>query len=425
MNRIVYTLLYTLALPLFFLRLCWRSLKDSRYRQRWPERLAYYPATRFANDKPRIIFHMVSVGEVHAAIPLIRAYMKKNPEWDVVVTTMTVTGSARVIEIFSDSVQHCYLPYDTPAAVKRFLKALQPRVLVLMETELWPNLTHYAYQQGCRILLLNGRMSEKSLRQYRKYAIFTRRMLENLDTVGAQFKKDAKRFQCLGVPAHKLKIVGTMKFDQIIDAGQLEAGQAFRQELARPVWVAGSTREGEEFKVLRAFKQVREQIPELFLVLVPRHIERIAKVSRLLKEQEIDFVLRSSRQLPREKTAVLLGDSMGEMPFYYSCADLVFVGGSLVDSGGQNIIEPALLGRPILYGPSSYNFESVTELLRSAGALHQVDDEAGLAQAALQLLQDKQVREAMAAVAQQVAGQEAGATERQLALIQQAMHLDR
>ncbi len=174
MNRTVYTLLYTLALPLIFLRLCWLSFGDSRYRQRWSERLAYYPANRFGGDKPNIVFHVVSVGEFHAAIPLIRACMRQNPEWTVTVTTMTVTGSARVTEVFADSVQHCYLPYDTPAAVKRFLKALQPRVLVLMETELWPNLIQYAHQQGCRLLLLNGRLSEQSFRRYQKYPAMSR-----------------------------------------------------------------------------------------------------------------------------------------------------------------------------------------------------------------------------------------------------------
>ncbi len=213
-----------------------------------------------------------------------------------------------------------------------------------------------------------------------------------------------------------------MKFDQAVDAEQLEAGQSFSQELARPVWVAGSTREGEEVKVLTAFKKVREQIPELLLVLVPRHPERISEVSRLLRDQDLAFVLRSSMQMPTAKTAILLGDSMGEMPFYYACGDVVFVGGSLVDTGGQNIIEPVLLGRPVLYGPSSYNFESVTKLLRSAGALQQVEDEAGLARAALQLLQNSQARQTMAAAAQGVVAQEAGASDRQLALIQQAMH---
>lgn len=424
MNRTVYTLLYTLALPLMFLRLCWRSFKDTRYRQRWSERLAYYPTSRFAKNKPNIVFHVVSVGEFHAAIPLIRACMMQNPDWMVTVTTMTVTGSARVREVFADSVQHCYLPYDTPSAVKRFLKALQPRVLVLMETELWPNLIHYAHRQDCRLLLLNARLSEQSFRRYQKHAALSRSMLENLDTVAAQFKKDADRFERLGLSPHKLEVAGTMKFDQAADAEQLKAGQAFRQDLARPVLVAGSTREGEEIKVLSAFKQVQEQIPELLLVLVPRHPERIGEVSRLLREQEMTFVLRSSRQMPRAKTQVLLGDSMGEMPFYYACADVVFVGGSLVATGGQNIIEPALLGRPVVYGPSSYNFESVTELLKSAGGLQQVADEAELAQVVLQLLQNTQSRMSMVAAAQQVVAQEAGASQRQLALIQQAMHSD-
>lgn len=424
MNRSLYTLIYYLALPFIFLRMWWRSLKDSRYRQRGLERLAFYPANSFDTSKPVILFHAVSVGELHAAVPLIRACQQSLPEWTFTITTTTVTGSARVTEIFGESVQHCYLPYDSPGSVKRFLKALRPRVLVIMETELWPNLLFYSQQNNCKLLLLNARLSKKSFLNYQKYSSLASAMLKSFNVVAAQFKQDAEHFRLLNLPDKVLHITGTMKFDQGINQEQFEAGLSLRQELQRPILVAGSTREGEEVKVLTAFKELLKTLPDLLLILVPRHPDRFVEVTKLLTSHAYDFVLRSKEQKITSDKQVLLGDSLGEMQFFYASADVAFVGGSLVDTGCQNIIEPAVLGRPIITGPSLFNFQAVSELFLDSGAMQIAANEKELAAKALLIFQDEALRNSMADAAGATVAQNRGATEKQKQLILQAIHSD-
>ncbi|MDG2090773.1 MAG: lipid IV(A) 3-deoxy-D-manno-octulosonic acid transferase [Gammaproteobacteria bacterium] len=402
----------------------WRSFKDSRYRQRWLERLAFYPAGNFDNSKPVIVFHAVSVGELHAAVPLIHACQQALPEWTFTVTTTTVTGSARVKEIFSDSVQHCYMPYDSPGSVKRFLRAVKPKILVILETELWPNLLFYCHQQKCKLLLLNARLSPKSFLNYQKYAGLTSAMLKSLDVVAAQFEQDAKHFRVLGTPENVLHITGTMKFDQEVDQEQLTAGLAMNQELQRPILVAGSTREGEEEKVLAAFRVLLKSLPELLLILIPRHPDRFKKVANLLSDQGYIFVQRSSQEKVSADKQILLGDSLGEMQFYYASADLAFVGGSLVNTGCQNIIEPAVLGLPIVTGPSLFNFKAVSDLLINSGAMQLATNEQEFAEKTLVILQDKNLRQNMADAAGATVAENRGATEKQKQLILQAIHSD-
>ena len=422
MNRTLYSLIYYLVLPLIFFRMWWRSLKDSRYRQRWSERLAFYPDEKFNLSKPVIVFHAVSVGELHAAVPLIRTCQEVLPEWTFTLTTTTVTGSDRVKAIFGDSIQHCYMPYDTPGSIKRFLKAVQPRILVILETELWPNLLFYSVQQGCKLLLLNARLSDKSFLNYRKHARLTSSMLSSFAIVAAQSKQDAEHFRQLGLPDKALHITGTMKFDQEMDQVQYEAGLAMKQELQRPILVAGSTREGEEEKVLQAFKILLTTLPELLLILVPRHPDRFNEVANLLNKQGYEYALRSSGEDVSREKQILLGDSLGEMQFYYASADVAFVGGSLVDTGCQNIIEPAALGVPVVTGPSLFNFQAVSELLLEAGAMLVVADAAELAEKATLLLQDKVQRQSMADAASATVKDNRGATENQKQLILEAIH---
>lgn len=402
----------------------WRSLKDSRYRQRWLERLAFYPDEKFNLSKPVILFHAVSVGELHAAVPLIRACQAVLPEWTFTLTTTTVTGSSRVKAIFGDSVQHCYMPYDTPGSIKRFLKAIKPRMLVILETELWPNLLFYSKQENCKLLLLNARLSEKSFLNYQKHPKLTLSMLSSFDIVAAQFKQDAKHFRQLGLPAKALHITGTMKFDQLIDEEQYQAGTLMKQELKRPIIVAGSTREGEEEKVLQAFKVILKSLPEVLLILVPRHPDRFQEVAELLNRQAYNYVLRSSGEKVSSAKQILLGDSLGEMQFYYASADVAFVGGSLVDTGCQNIIEPAVLGLPVVTGPSLFNFQAVSELLLESGAMLVVADANELAEKVLLILQDKVRRQSMADAASATVKSNRGATENQQQLILQAIHSD-
>ena len=424
MNRYIYTLIYYLALPLIFLRMWWRSLKDSRYRQRGLERLAFYPANSFDNSKPVILFHAVSVGELHAAAPLIRACQQSLPEWTFTITTTTVTGSARVIEIFGDSVQHCYMPYDSPGSVKRFLNALRPQMLVIMETELWPNLLFYSQQNKCKLLLLNARLSKKSFLNYQKYSGLTSAMLKSFNVVAAQFKQDAEYFRLLNLPDKVLHITGTMKFDQGINQDQFEAGLSLKQELQRPILVAGSTREGEEVKVLAAFKELLKTLPGMLLILVPRHPDRFKEVAKLLNSHGYDFVLRSNEQNISIDKQILLGDSLGEMQFYYASADVAFVGGSLVGTGCQNIIEPAVLGRPIITGPSLFNFQAVSEIFLESGAMQIAANEKELAEKVLLMFQDEDLRKSMGDAAGATVAQNRGATEKQKQLILQAIHSD-
>ena len=402
----------------------WRSLKDSRYRQRWFERLAFYPKEKFSLNKPVIVFHAVSVGELHAAVPLIRACRVLLPEWTFTLTTTTVTGSARVKAIFGDSVQHCYMPYDTPGSIKRFLKKVNPRILVILETELWPNLLFYSEQQDCRLLLLNARLSEKSFLNYRKHAKLTLNMLSSFDSVAAQFEQDAEHFRQIGLPEEALHVTGTMKFDQEINQEQYQAGGAMKQELQRPIFVAGSTREGEEEKVLLAFKALLKTLPELLLILVPRHPDRFDEVAKLLNRLDYSYVLRSGGERVSSDKQILLGDSLGEMQFYYASADVAFVGGSLVDTGCQNIIEPAALGLPVVTGPSLFNFQAVSELMLESGAMLVVADANELAEKVLLLLQDKVLRQSMADAASATVKSNRGAIEKQKQLILQAIHLD-
>lgn len=400
----------------------WRSLKDSRYRQRWLERLAYYPNKKFEHKKPVIVFHAVSVGELHAAVPLIRACQELLEGWTFTLTSTTVTGSSRVQEIFGDSVQHCYMPYDTPGSIKRFISALQPRVIVILETELWPNLLFYSAQQHVKLLLLNARLSEKSFLNYQKHSKLTASMLENFQFVAAQFNQDAEHFRQLGLSEKALYVTGTMKFDQEVDQEQLQSGLAMKHELQRPVLVAGSTREGEEEKVLQAFENLLTNLPDLLLILVPRHPDRFEEVAGLLNRQGFNFARRSSRKSLSSDTQILLGDSLGEMQFYYACADVAFVGGSLVDTGCQNIIEPAALGLPVVTGPSLFNFQAVSELLLDAGAMLVVADVNDLANQVQVLMQDKVKRRHMAEAASATVKSNRGATENQKQLILQAIH---
>lgn len=421
-NRTFYTLLTYLLLPLIFIRLWWRSLQDARYRQRWSERLAYYPQNTFDTSKPGIVFHTVSVGELHAAVPLICACQEKLPDWTFTITTTTVTGSARVKDIFGASVQHCYIPYDLPGAIRRFIQALRPQVLIIMETELWPNLLHYCELDNIKLLLLNARLSEKSFLRYQKYPRMSQQMLESFNVVAAQFEQDANNFRSLGLAEMALHISGTMKFDQQINQQQSEAGLAIKQKLQRPVLVAGSTRAGEEEKVLQAFRKILEQIPEALLILVPRHPDRFAAVGSLVSSKGFSLVRHSSGEAISSDTQIFLGDSMGEMQFYYACADIAFVGGSLVDTGCQNIIEPAVMGVPVITGPSLYNFQAVSELLLKSGAMLVVADAAELAEISLKLFADAAQRQIMSDAASATVAEHRGATDRQQQLILRAIH---
>lgn len=411
MPRSLYTLLTWLVLPLVFLRLLWRARKAPVYRQRWSERIARYRAPLAPGEK-LVLFHAVSVGEVHAARPLIERLQRERPALRILVTSTTPTGSARVREIFGAKVMHVYLPYDLPRFVDRFLDHFRPAVLVVLETELWPNLLHACGERGLPVILANARLSARSAGRYGHAPGMARELLGHLSLVAAQAEADGARFVALGLPEERLIVNGSLKFDVAIDEGKLAAARALKADWQRPVWIAASTREGEDAKVLRAFREVLAAAPQVLLVLVPRHPERFDEAAELAESLGLRVQRRSTEVDLAAGMQVLIGDTMGDMPFYYGLADVAFVGGSLVDTGCQNLIEPAALGLPVLSGPSLYNFQAVSDLLITAGGQQVVANETALAQAVLRLVGDPATARAMGSKARAVVGNNQGATER-------------
>ncbi len=398
MPRLAYSLVFYLIVPFALLRLLYRSLRVPGYRQRWKERFGFFQLPgSWDRDGKALWIHAVSVGETVAAVPLINLLLKRYPERNLVITTMTPTGSERVRALFGDSVFHVYLPYDLPGAMARLIYRLNPGLLIIMETELWPNLLHFTRLAGCRTLLVNARLSEKSATGYRRLATLTRQMLNNLNLIAAQASPDADRFIALGAEPERVRVTGSLKFDISPPARRDQLPPVFHRltQLDRPILVAGSTREGEEEKLLAGFRQCLSELPELLLILVPRHPERFNSVDRLCNEQGLNTVRRSSNRDVDADTQVLLGDSMGEMWNYYAVADLAFVGGSLVDCGCHNVLEPAALGIPVLIGPSRFNFETICDLLQKAGALVSVSDSDDLARQVVRLLGSPQLCQAM------------------------------
>ncbi len=424
-NRTVYNFIFYLALPLILLRLLWRAIKAPAYAKRWSERFGLVGKARKEHQQKRWIWiHAVSVGEAIAAAALIRRLRQQQPDYGIVVTTMTPTGSERVREMFGKDVCHVYAPYDYPGAVKRFLAAFRPELTILMETELWPNIVHYSKRSGAGVLVVNARLSEKSFRGYQKFSKLGRPMLQQIDCIAAQSSRDAERFKKLGVDERNLQITGSVKFEvelpQNISAKKAELSALI--DGTRPVWIAASTRAAdginEEDRVLTAFKVCLRTVPDLLLILVPRHPERFRLAEKLCIEKSLTVVRRSSAEPVNVLTNVFLGDSMGEMLAYYGISDVAFVGGSLVDTGCQNVLEPAALGLPVLVGPSQFNFQTICEQLEDAGALKTVRDEQELARAVSDLLLDKALYARMSTAGPQIIEENRGALERTFQLVQ-------
>ena len=388
--RWLYTGLLYLILPLALLRLYWRGRQDTGHRQRWRERLGIIP-TRPAGG---LWVHAVSVGETRAALPLIRALRNRYPDLPLLVTTTTLTGSRQVHEALGEQVQHVYAPYDLPGAVARFLHQTRPRLAVIMETELWPNLLHQCAVAGIPTLIANARLSERSARGYGRIGWLTAAMLRDITLIAAQAEADAERFRALG--ASRVEVTGNLKYDLTLPDDLPEQGRRLRRELLgenRPVWIAASTHAGEDEQILDAFAQLRARWPDLLLLLVPRHPERFDGVAALCQQRGFRVVRRSEQRPCTPETAIFLGDSMGELLRFYAAADLAFVGGSLVPTGGHNVLEPALLGLPVLFGPHMFNFTEAGERLLEANAAWPVADAVELVAQADRLLSDPTLRQ--------------------------------
>ncbi|MBX8510634.1 lipid IV(A) 3-deoxy-D-manno-octulosonic acid transferase [Pseudomonas cichorii] len=398
MNRTLYTLLFHLGLPLVALRLWLRARKAPAYRQRIGERFAVgLPAMQ----RGGIWVHAVSVGESIAAAPMIRALLAQYPGLPVTVTCMTPTGSERIKAMFASEprIQHCYLPYDLPWAAGRFLDHVQPRLGIIMETELWPNHIHQCARRNIPVVLANARLSERSARGYARFAGLTRPMLAAMSWFAVQTEAEAQRFRDLGARPECVAVTGSIKFDLSIDPQLPEQAAQLREQwqaTGRPVWIAASTHAGEDESVLAAHRQLLSSHPDALLILVPRHPERFNSVHELCQQQGFTTVRRSSGQAVTPDTSVLLGDTMGELLFLYALADSAFVGGSLVPNGGHNLLEPAALAKPVLSGPHLFNFLEIAALLRQAGALEEVGDPDALATAVQRLFDQPQLARSMA-----------------------------
>jgi 3-deoxy-D-manno-octulosonic-acid transferase len=407
--RWCYTLLGYFALPLLLPRLWLRPA----YRARWRERLGWYAESRAEGAAPTVVFHAVSVGEVHAAKPLIDALRKARPDLRIVLTCSTPTGAARVTAIFGDSLEHVYLPWDLPGAVSRFLDRFEPALMVLLETELWPNLLNACAARACPVVLANARLSKKSHRGYARLVGLSSTMMRQLSLVAAQAPADGERFVALGLAPEKLRINGSLKFDHAVDAVQRQRATVMKASFGgRPVWIAASTREGEDALVLRAARAALAREPRLLLVLVPRHPERFTLAADLATQAGLRVQRASAGEVLSSDTQVLVGDTMGELGYYYGLADVAFVGGSLVDTGCQNVIEPAAQSLPVVIGPSRYNFQSITDELLAAEALRIVQNPHELGAAVVELLAQPQARKAMGERGREVVARNQGATQR-------------
>lgn len=391
---ILYSLILYLLLPMALLRLSLRGLRNPAYWRRWPERLGYGPVMEQAGC---IWLHAVSVGETRAAVPLVRALQQHYPGRPVLMTTMTPTGSAQVRALFGDQVAHCYVPYDLPGAVHRFLERTHPSLAIIMETELWPNLFRHCRARAIPLLVANVRMSEKSMTRYMKFPVLTRFTLDQVSLFGVQSETDAARLRTLGAPLERVRVTGSIKFEIDLPPGLTVAAAELRKRYGsgRPVWLAASTRDGEEQGVLAAYRTLKRRFPNLLLVLVPRHPERFASVARLCRGEGFAIALRSAQPPALDPaTDILVGDSMGELPLFYAAADVAFVGGSLVNSGGHNVLEASAAGVPVVFGPHMFNFADISRLTLERGAGRQVADVTGLAATVAEYLADPVLRQA-------------------------------
>lgn len=411
-QRSLYSLVWRLATPLIRRYLKRRARKAPAYLQHWDER---FGATLEPQARGAIWIHAVSVGETRAALPLVKALRQRWPDAPLLLTQMTPTGRATAASLYPDA-EIRYLPYDYPQAARDFLAAHQPRFGVLMETELWPNLIHAAHEQGLPLFLANARLSEKSLRGYRRIQGLIGPALRELAGIAAQTGEDAGRLLALGAP--DAVVCGNTKYDFTPPQAMRPLAEQFRQWTGgRAMLVCASTRDGEEALILAAWRQAQARVGNTLLLMVPRHPERFAEVAATAEAQGFIVQQRSEGGPVRPDTQVWLGDSMGELFAYYGAADLAFVGGSLQALGGQNLIEPASLGLPVLFGPSMFNFADASAKALEAGAAMQVEDAGALVDAALALLADETRRQTMGAAALAFTQAHQGASRRIVELI--------
>lgn len=414
--RALYVVLSYLLTPVVLGFLLWRGLRNRAYLERLPERFGFGHRNE---GVPCVWVHAVSVGEMQAASALILRIIEDYPDLPLTVTTTTPTGAQRARDLFGDRVRHRYAPYDLPGSVSRFFDRVRPRMAIIIETELWPNLYNECGRRSVPLILASARISPLSVDKYRRFVSLFREALSHGIVIGAQSEPDAERFRSLGANPKRTFTTGNIKFDIELPEGTRESGLRLRAQHAagRPTVIAASTHDNEEAIVLDAFARVRKRLPDALLILVPRHPERFRLVGQLLQERGLSYVSRTSGQKCTVDTQVWLIDTLGELQSIYGAADVAFVGGSLVPIGGHNLLEPVALGVAVITGNHLYNTEDIADMLSERGALRVVNNAAQLADEVVTLLSDPARRASMSQAALGIVDQNRGAVDRLINLI--------
>ncbi|PCM42795.1 lipid IV(A) 3-deoxy-D-manno-octulosonic acid transferase [Marinobacter sp. ANT_B65] len=408
MLQFIYSQLIRVLLPFILLRLWWQGRQAPELRRNWQQRLGFLP--RISGTV--VWVHAVSVGETIAAAPMVRRLLARSPGITILMTAMTDTGLTQAKKMFGDQVQYAYAPYDTPGSIRRFLNRTNPRILVIMETEIWPNMIRQSRSRRVPVFLVNARLSERSARGYERIKSLVAPIMRSISWVAAQAEKDAERFRRIGVAASKVAVTGSVKFDVDIPDAVREASQKLKGTFAsRPVWIAGSTHEGEDVQLLAAHRQLLVSHPDALLILVPRHPERFESVTEKVSRQRLSLARRSLGEDP-SSADVYLGDTMGELMMLYGASDVAFVGGSLIERGGHNPLEPAGWGIPVISGPQVFNFETIYQRLLDDRGVTMVEDADELYHRLLTLFNDAGERKASGQRALSVVNKNRGALDR-------------
>ncbi len=409
--RIFYSFLIVLSTPLVLLYFALRGVRDRAYLGRWRERFGFIPVDASASMVSGCMPHQ-SVSSTPPT-PLIRALLKNYPEIPLTVTTFTPTGSERVKRELGDRVSHSYIPIDLPAAVRRFLKRLQPAVIIVMETEIWPNLYLLSQLSNIPLLMANARLSQRSVNRFQRLPGFTAQVMQSVSWIGAQSDADAERLISCGAGPQRVDITGNLKFDLSVAASLEEKAEALRLRwgVSRPVLVAGSTHEADENVVIPAFVELLKTLPDALLILAPRYPERFARTAHLARTAGLQTELRSQGEACSAQTQCFVIDTIGELMIYYACADVAFVGGSFGDQGGHNALEPAALGKPVLLGPKMDNAREIAAQLLHCKAALRVGDQQEFCQAAEQVLSDGVMRDSMGQAGRNLIQNNKGALE--------------
>ncbi len=415
--RFAYAVVTYLLVPVYAFYWLARGLGNRGYRDRFGQRFGFgYPQMPGGS----IWIHAVSVGEVQASVPLVKALSRKFPERRLLVTTVTPTGAERVRALFGDSVEHCFIPFETPFAVTRFFDSVQPAIALILETEIWPNLYYECGRRDIPLVLVSARISPNSVVTYRRFLPLFRETLSYGIIIAAQSEADAERFRSLGAAPERTKVTGNIKFDIELADDLVERGEAFRRDNfeGRPVWVAASTHDREEEQVIEAHNRVRRTFPDALLILAPRHPERFSGVRNLLHKNGMNFVARTDRDPCTSETEVYLGDTMGDVPMFYAAANVAFVGGSLVPIGGHNLLEPAALGKPVVTGPHLFHTQDIASMFETLGASVAVNDAAQLGDAVAKLFADQERANEIGGRGREIVQRNKGALDRLLHLLE-------